>query len=202
MRKLVLALAILANLELHAVEDVSNDHCGLNKESQQLALMIIKDENQQRNKLVCNRLLAQAAAEKARLMKERGMVAHNLGGSPNNWLSDRGYELPDYYGAAFSNQVEAVAGGYTTAAAVWRGFKNSKAHREHLLGELPFYQEQDEIGVGFVQDYKSPHDEYWVVYVAKGAVAGQRNPFAGEKLPNKGDIIMVNMESTSAELEK
>ena len=50
-------------------------------------------------------------------------------------IRDAGLTLPDYYGDAMSNQVEA--GGYTTAEDVWYALKGSTSHR-HLLAELPF----------------------------------------------------------------
>lgn len=171
------------------------DMCGNNVEARQLVKLIMEDAEQRRVKISCNVLLMQAAADKAKLMAERGMVKHNLGGSPNGRLRGIGYKLPPYYGAAFSNQVESIAGGYQTAKEVWRGFKNSEAHADHLLGRLDFYLEQNEIGVGFYYDWHSPHVEYWVVYLAKGYEPNQLGKFKEDEVPNKGNLILQKMDS-------
>lgn len=143
---------------------------------------------QQRPNIRCNDILKNAALDKAKLMLERGLVAHNLGGSPNNLLREAGYQLPDYYGSSFSNQVEAIAGGYEDAETVWFAFKNSDSHRSHLLAEIDFYREQDELGVAFISKWQSPHVEYWVVYLTKGYKPNQQPRF--KDIPNKSNLIM------------
>ena len=166
--------------------------CGNNEQARLLAEMIINDDYQQRTDIRCNKLLTKVATEKAELMVERGLVMHNLAGSPNQNLRDVNYQLPDYYGGAMSNQVEAIAGGYSDAEDVWDGFKNSFGHRQHLLGEIDFYREQDELGVAFVRKWESPHVEYWAVYLTKGFKKNQTNPFVNKKLPNKGTLILID----------
>lgn len=171
------------------------DMCGNNAQARELVQLIMEDAEQQRVKISCNVLLTQAATDKAKLMAERGLVKHNLGGSPNGRLRGVGYKLPPYYGAAFSNQVEAIAGGYQTAKEVWRGFKNSKDHADHLLGRFDFYKEQDEIGVAFHFDWHAPHVEYWVVYLSKGYEPNQLGKFKEDEVPNKGNLILQKMDS-------
>ncbi|MDX1539497.1 CAP domain-containing protein [Arsukibacterium sp.] len=144
--------------------------CGLNEKAQQLALLIIQDPEQQRATLSCHPLLAQAAADKAKAMAKGGKVNHYIGGlGANERLRMLGYQLPPFYSGTIGNQVEAVAGGYSTAEEAWRVFKTSAGHRSHLLGELPFYLQQNHIGVGFYYEWSSPHVEYWAVYVAREA---------------------------------
>jgi len=166
------------------------EQCGSGPEAQLLAKLIITDALQQRKTIKCNSTLTSAAYDKAILMRERGLVMHNLGGSPNNWLRDRGFELPSYYGGSFSNQVEAIAGGYRTAKGVWHDFKRSKAHKEHLLGELEFFQEQDQLGVAYYRDVKSLHDDYWVIYLTKGTSTKEVNKFEESDIPNKSNLIL------------
>lgn len=147
-------------------------NCGENPQAQQLALLIMQDPQQQRTTLYCHPLLTQAANDKAKAMAARGIVNHYVGGlGANQRLKALGYQLPAFYSGTFGNQVEAVAGGYSSAEAVWEAFKSSSRHRSHLLGELPFYQEQIHLGVGFYYDWSSPHVEYWAVYVAREASA-------------------------------
>lgn len=142
--------------------------CGNSPEARELARLIMQDTSQQRLRLVCNPLLAKVAEIKAREMSEKGMVTHfasNVGA--NTRLRQAGYELPDSYPSLYENQVEAVAGGFTTAKDVWDEFKVSPVHRTHLLGELPFFRAQDEIGVAYIHSWESPHVEYWAVYIAR-----------------------------------
>jgi len=162
--------------------------CGNTPEAKALASLIYNDPKQTRPSLICNPTLVKVAERKAKDMAERGLVSHFLGGSPNSRLRDAGLTLPDYYGNAMSNQVEALAGGYQTAKSVWHALKVSKDHRQHLLAEIPFYQEQDQIGVAFYKDYSTPHIEYWAVYVTKlhsDELGGSYND-----VPDKGlDIV-------------
>ena len=141
--------------------------CGNTEQARELSLLIANDKGQQRLVLKCNPTLVMLAETNAKDMAERGLVSHFLGGSPNTRIRDAGLTLPDYYGDAMSNQVEALAGGYTTAEDVWYALKGSTSHRQHLLAELPFYQEQDQIGIAFYKDYSTPHVEYWAIYLTK-----------------------------------
>lgn len=160
--------------------------CGNNEQARLLAQLIKSDPEQKRTEIRCNKILTEAAEAKAKKMAEHGLVMHNLGGSPNARLQQAGYKLPDRYGYLFdSNQVEAIAGGYADAHEVWEGFKDSFGHRRHLLGEHEFYIKQDEIGVGFVKKWKSPHVEYWVVYLTKGYTDNQTYADNSGDIPNK-----------------
>lgn len=183
-------LLIILPIELFA-DDLDLNSCGSNQQARALVKLIKEDQGQKRVSIRCNKILAEVAQAKAKAMSERGIVSHNLDGSPNSRLREANYKLPDYYGVNFnSNQVEAIAGGYSDAEDVWYAFKNSKGHREHLLGELEFYQEQDEIGVGFVKEWKSPHVEYWVVYLTKGYKKNQIRSEKITEIPNKSLFIL------------
>ncbi|MDY6926739.1 MAG: CAP domain-containing protein [Pseudomonadota bacterium] len=173
-----------------AAQDISA--CGFNQQAIALATLIQHDPGQQRQRIQCHPLLAQAAEDKARIMADYGMVRHNLGGSPNTRLRDIGFPLPRYYSGLMGNQVEAVAGGYRTPASVWKAFKSSEDHRLHLLGELDFYREQEYMGVGFFSDPQSPHIEYWVVYLTKAADEDPVPDF--EFIPNKGVFVVQQVE--------
>jgi len=167
------------------------DKCGNNAQAIALAKLIKMDKEQKRTSIRCNTILSEAAEDKAKKMSEFGLVAHNLGGSPNSRLEEANYQLPDYYGDDFnSNQVEAIAGGYSNAAEVWDAFKKSTGHRTHLLGDIDFYKEQDEIGVAFIKKWKSPHVEYWVVYLTKGYQKDQSSTVDFTEIPNKSLFIL------------
>ncbi len=166
--------------------------CGNNKQAQLLVKLISTDKEQKRTNIRCNILLTAAAEAKAKKMAEFGLVTHNLGGSPNLHLEEIGYKLPKHYGGIEfnSNQVEAIAGGYSDAKDVWDAFKRSEGHRTHLLGEHEFYLEQDEIGVALVKKWESPHVEYWVVYLTKGYQKNQSYSGDFNNIPNKALFIL------------
>lgn len=176
--------------------------CGNNEQAIRLAKLIGSDPDQQRKHLRCNKLLTKVAAAKVKRMAEYGLVIHNLGGSPNSALEEAGYRLPEYYGRGIgSNQVEAIAGGYEDADEVWYAIKKSIGHRTHLLGENKFYLEQDELGVAFFKDKKTPHVEYWAVYLTASYDTEQRaGQFEGD-MPNKNTFILLNSEQAKYDFE-
>lgn len=164
-------MSTLAFLIAPAISFAKPVTCGNTEQAKALSLLIANDKGQKRKLLQCNPTLVEIAEIKAKDMAERGLVSHFLGGSPNTRIRNAGLTLPEYYGDAMSNQVEALAGGYITADDVWYALKTSTSHRQHLLGELPFYEEQDQIGIAFYKDYSTPHVEYWAVYLTKLADA-------------------------------
>jgi len=181
---IIFLCSVFSAFSIHA--DTSK--CTSNKEAQSLIEMIIQDPLQQRKRLVCNPLLSQVAQKKAQAMADAGFVHHMVGGNPNSLLRNAGFELPKYYGTGIANQVEAIAGGQDDAQQVWREFKRSEGHRSHLLGEHPFYLEQDEIGVGYVYRWESPHVTYWVVYVTKRESSSMNQYDHALGVPDKGVI--------------
>lgn len=145
----------------------NNDQaCGLTPEAQQLARLVINDIDQHRRKLSCNVLLAEAASIKARDMATSGLISHFGRGGANQRLRDVGYPLSMRYPSQFANHVESVSGNSPNAIEAWKTFKASKEHRLHLLGEHPFFRQQNEIGVGHFYSPDSVHEHYWVIYIA------------------------------------
>jgi uncharacterized protein YkwD len=143
--------------------------CDLSREESALARQLTDKRLQQRRRLVCNPRLVTFARARARDFAERQYFAHvtpdRVG--PNDLLRAWGYSLPDHYSRGLSNNVEAIAGGLAGPEAVWKALLDSTAHRVHLLGELPFYQEQDEFGIAHYYDPDTPHSHYWVVVLAR-----------------------------------
>ena len=162
-------------------------HCGNSPQAQELAQLIVEDTNQHRSVLKCNPTLVAIAEAKVKDMAERGLVSHFLGGSPNSRLREAGLTLPSYYGDAMSNQVEALAGGYASAKNVWFALKGSHSHRQHLLAEIPFYKEQDQLGLAFYKDLSTPHVEYWAIYITK---LDRNHHSTFDQIPDKGLGIM------------
>jgi len=167
--------------------------CGNTQQAKRLSNLIVNDKDQIRTSARCNPTLVALAEAKVKDMAERGLVSHFLGGSPNSHIRQAGLTLPHYYGKAMSNQVEALAGGYRTAKQVWHALKTSHSHKQHLLGELPFYAEQDEMGVAFIKDIKTPHVEYWAIYFTK--LDSAKHQVTYDKIPDKGLGIVIKDEN-------
>ena len=155
--------------------------CGNNLVSQNLVKLIKSDPMQQRPYLKCDSRLVAAAIKKVHDMADSEFVFH---GRANGRLRDEGVELPRYYGIGNANQVEALAGGQTTAEVVWQGFKDSKSHADHLLARNDFYLKQYLIGAAYIHAPNTAHDYYWAVYVAEEDNASIKNTFHGS-IPNK-----------------
>ena len=142
------------------------EDCSATEQGRRLAALIINDPDQKRARLNCSSQLAQIADQKAKEMARLGIVSHVGSSFANRRLINAGYPLSRIYPRMFANNVEAIADGIAEPEAMWPEFKDSKAHRNHLLAEHEFYLLQDEIGVGYFADPQSPHGEYWAVYVA------------------------------------
>ena len=146
----------------------SFENCGLSVKSQLLAKLIIEDSEQQRAELHCNPLLSKVAQQKAEEMATHGEVSHYaIGDPPDQRLAKAGYKVDIPSGAYGLNHVEAVLGGFSEPQDVIDQLRNSFYHRVHLFAEHEFFLEQNEIGVGYAYEWKSPHVDYWVVYIAK-----------------------------------
>ena len=86
---------------------------------------------------------------------------------PNQMARDAGYILPTFYDVSLTgNNIESIAGGYTTTSSVWSGWMASPSHQDHLLGLTPFYAEQIDFGIAYVYGVTSTYKHYWVVITA------------------------------------
>ncbi len=164
LKSVYIALFVLLTQQANAVT-VENSICGLVKQSQELAQIIIKSKGQKRKSLNCNINLAKAAAKKAKQMAESERIAHTLNNlTANEHLAKFGIELPHTY-EILGNQVEAVLGGEQYPQEAFSYFMTSTDHKSHLLGENSFFRDQDQIGVGFYYDEAKKYEYYWVVYI-------------------------------------
>lgn len=143
-----------------------HEHCGNNEQAQQLVALIKQHQQQQRQQLHCHPLLNEIARIKAGLLIENQDIWHNAGHlTPNQLLRHHGFKLPSNY-PVFGNQVEALAGGKTSASDTFHGFLHSEPHRKLLLGETDFFAQQDQIGVAYIKDLSTDHQHHWVVIIA------------------------------------
>jgi uncharacterized protein YkwD len=149
---------------------VAKQDCQANANEARIAELMRSDPQQQRPSLTCHPILAQVARERAEDMAARRYFAHvNPDGyGPNCLVIQAGYPLPAWYAPCpAGNNIESIAGGYSTPDSTWQGWMNSSPHRTHLLGLHPFFAEQVEYGVGYAYDADSPYRHYWVVITAR-----------------------------------
>jgi hypothetical protein len=143
--------------------------CALNNQEALLLDDMRQDEEQRRDSLNCNPILAQVARSHAQDMAERGYFDHvNPDGyGPNYLVTQAGYHLPDWYPQApDANNLESIGAHFETADKVWSAWVNSPGHRLHVLGLDPFWAEHTEVGVGYYYDANSEYGAYWVVITA------------------------------------
>ena len=149
--------------------DASVASCKLAREEARLLALLTEHPGQRRATLRCNPKLHEFARGRAAHMAAQGYFSHvtpdRVG--PNEMLKSFGYPLPGLYSGHLANNVEAIAAGLETAEIVFRELLASRSHREHLLAEHPFYQEQDEIGIAHVSDPDSEYGDYWVIVIAR-----------------------------------
>lgn len=144
--------------------------CELTPEEQALADLMRSDPGQQRPSLTCNPILVQVARERAEDLGRRNYFDHvNPDGyGPNYLVQAAGYTLPDwYYQEPEANNIESLAGGFSSAQLAWDALLDSESHRIHVLGEDPFFQEQIEFGIGYTFVENSQYQYYWVILTAR-----------------------------------
>ena len=160
----LISLALICCYSLKA--DSTEFSCGNNQQAEQLAQLIKSNNNQQRKNLKCSEKLNEIALIKAHHILKNQNIWHHAGRmTPNQLLRHHGYKLPKTY-PIFGNQVEALAGGAENASEVIGDFLESKPHKSLLLGEDDFFKTQDQIGVAYIADIESDHQNYWVVIIA------------------------------------
>lgn len=125
--------------------------------------------DQERHEMIWNDTLSRVAEARAHDMATRNYFSHTNpdGIGPNFLLRQAGYALPDWYeDDRDGNNVESIGGGYATAADVVAGLIDSPAHRQHLLGEIDFFRDQTNVGIGFAFNPNSKYKNYWSIISA------------------------------------
>ncbi len=148
------------------------DDCQLSDRERRMFELLRSSPEQNRTRLRCDGTLQAFARERARDMAERGYFGHVTPDrrGPNALLEAAGYPLPPDYRGRRSNNIEAIVGGYADPDRVWRELLDSRPHRAHLLAELPFYAQQDEIGIAHLHAPGTDYGDYWVIVIARRAL--------------------------------
>ena len=142
----------------------------LSPEEAAVEVLLRNYPGQQHPVLNLNSILTEQARRKAQDMADRNYFGHTdpEGFGPNHWVMAAGYALPTYYDtSAGANNIESIAAGQSTADEVWQAWMNSSGHRTHLLGEIDFYREQIDYGIGHVYKENSTYRNYWVILISK-----------------------------------
>ena len=144
-------------------------HCTMSPEERALFALIVESARQERTELRCSSKLQEFARMRARDMVSRGYFSHVTPDRVglNELLRESGYQLPSLYGDALANSVEAIVGGYADPDIVYSELLASGSHRKHILGEIGFFRNQDEIGLAYVHSPDSDYEDYWVVVIAR-----------------------------------
>jgi uncharacterized protein YkwD len=91
-----------------------------------------------------------------------GHQSEVTGDWPNAVARDHGYPLPGWL-SSNANNIESIAAGFSTASTALKALIESPSHRRHLLGEVTFFADHRQVGVGFAE---APTWDYWTVHSA------------------------------------
>lgn len=139
--------------------------CDLNPQEQEIANLASQHPEQGRPFMNCDPILAQVARERALDMGTRNYFGHTDpdGFGPNYLVQQAGYVLPSWYTQGNdANNIESILANYTTAADTWAGWLNSAGPRAHVLGEIQFWADQTNYGIGYAYVPGSTYKHYWV----------------------------------------
>lgn len=153
---------------LPSVGDVGSKlGCYRTTQAAAFARLLIDDSRQQRVGIRCHPALVEAAQRRAESMATQDYFGHCdlTGVCANRVAIESGCRLPTYY-PANGNNIESIGAGTGNTALMWALLSASPSHAIHLLGLHPFYREQLDLGVAFVEVPGSRYRYYWVALVA------------------------------------
>jgi len=136
-----------------------------NANETELANLIATNAGQQRAVMTYHPILNMVARFHARDMATRSYFGHT---DPDGYGSNyrvrlAELELPGYYGQnKADNNIESIAAGYSTPLETFNQWMGSPSHKQHVLGEIAFFQDQTYYGVGYYYDAGSLYGDYWV----------------------------------------
>lgn len=140
-----------------------------NTEELAMAQLILNHPGQERPEMVYDPILHMVARAKAHDLAERAFFSHvdPDGYGPNKAVTLAGYELPEWWGDDLdANFIESLVAGFLDTAGAFNSLINSAGHRDHILGEEPFFAEQTHYGIGYAHVPGSPHTRYFAIVTA------------------------------------
>ncbi len=148
----------------------------LNSSEAALFKKISSDPGQQRRAIKLDPILCKVARKRATDMARNSYFGHlDLHGrGPNYLVKLAGYTLPSWYDQTRSgNNIESIVMAGSDPGVALNLWKSSTPHRVHVLGTVPFYREQDAVGVGSYTTAGSGSRTYFVFLSAPQNLAKQ-----------------------------
>ena len=126
-----------------------------------VALRIQHSPEQQRTELTLDKNLQRGAQEKAAVLSEAQLCAHEYpaGDWPNAAARRTGFRLHSSY-RVDANHIESLVCGITDPELVAPLLWASEGHRQHVFGLEEFFAAQNRIGVGY-------DNGYFVIWIAR-----------------------------------
>lgn len=121
----------------------------------ELVRILRKHNGQKRPYLIIDPCLTAAAQDKVFAMAQANEMAHVIDGrGPNQMLMGVGCYLPPWYPREpESNNIESIGRGYSSEQEMVDAWIRSPAHSLHVLGLVPFFEQQVRVGAGMHWDY-------------------------------------------------
>lgn len=130
----------------------------------------MNDSRQQRKGMRADPILMAVARDRALDMAQRSYFNHTNpdGFGPNHFVRLAGYNLPSHYPTRpDANSCESIMAGSGDAIACWDAWMRSVGHKKHVCGEIDFFREQLDFGIGRVELKGSPYTFYWCFLSAR-----------------------------------
>ena len=140
------------------------------EEIKQLAVLLTTYPDQKRTSLLRHSLLAKTAKDRCENMAENDYFGHTdpEGYGPNTYAKRNNFEIPDYYNQNDDgNNIESIAGGFSTPLDAFNALLKSPGHRSHLMGEIPFYASQNYFGIYYLEDETSRYHRYYCFEISE-----------------------------------
>jgi uncharacterized protein YkwD len=121
-------------------------------QEQDIVTNMTTDSGQQRTTMNKNDILMRVAQRRANDMIARSYFSHvdPDGYGANHHLREAGFDLHSSYDTGDAdNNVESIGTGTNSSATMWSTWMNSPGHKQHILGETQFFEDQTEYGVGY-----------------------------------------------------
>lgn len=163
-RRLAMGCATIVMLTAGAPSAAAAVH-RLSPTEMKLFKAISRSDVQERRAMKLDPILCKVARKRAKDMAKHSYFSHTdpSGQGPNRLVRLAGYVLPLWYDMTRAgNNIESIAmtgGDAAGAVAMW---KDSPPHRVHVFGTIPFYREQESIGVGAFTTGGYPSRTYYV----------------------------------------
>lgn len=129
--------------------------------------LMATDARQQRVSMTCDARLV-AAAEKRALAQPLDGLSHcdASGVCVNAYATAAGCRLPAAY-PPNGKQIESLTAGMRLPIDAFESLARSPGHSNHIFGKLPFFQEQDRVGIAMVEVPGHKYRYVWAILISR-----------------------------------